>query len=281
MDKREARSLLRVFVKTKWIALLGLVVAPVLVSGCSTTSSTASNTASLKSERSFAYPLSERKCLERAMFFESNRSSREGLVAVGTVVMNRVNSSHYPNTICGVVGQKNQFAPGVLSRPMNSKALPDVQAAADAVLRGERHPKLKRAMFFHTAGLKFPYRNMYYQLVAGGNAFYEKRRRDGTLSAAVNDRPYNVAFAFKQEKAGNAPVFNTVTKAAPEKGTAVAAVAASDTKVALSNMIAAGHVPVPAFKNNGETAVALGYTVSEPVVNDPIGALLIKEAKIQ
>ena len=56
------------------------------------------------------------------MFFESHRSSREGLVAVGTVVMNRVNSGEYPDTICGVVGQKNQFAPGVMTRKMDSKA---------------------------------------------------------------------------------------------------------------------------------------------------------------
>ena len=48
---------------------------------------------------------SERDCLIRAMYFESNRSSRDGLMAVGTVVMNRMASPVYPNTICGVVGQ--------------------------------------------------------------------------------------------------------------------------------------------------------------------------------
>lgn len=120
----------------------------------------------------------DRECLERAMFFESNRSSSEGLIAVGTVVMNRLESGQYADTICGVVGQKNQFAPGVLSRPMQSRALPDVQDAAEKVLKGARHPALgDNAMFFHTAGLKFPYKNMHYVLVAGGNAFYEKRRR--------------------------------------------------------------------------------------------------------
>jgi len=145
------------------------------------------------------YPVSERACLERAIFFEANRSSREGLIAVGTVVMNRVHSSHYPNTICGVVGQAKQFAPGVLTRKINIEALPDIREAADAVLRGERHPKLKNAMFFHTAGLKFPYTNMHYTLVAGGNAFYEKRRKDGSLHVAVNDAPYDIALAFAQE----------------------------------------------------------------------------------
>jgi spore germination cell wall hydrolase CwlJ-like protein len=112
------------------------------------------------------------------MFFESNRSSRDGMVAVGTVVMNRLKSGRHGDTICGVVGEKGQFAPGVMTRRMNSKAMPDVQEAAEAVLKGERSPKLKNAMFFHTAGLKFPYKNMHYVLVAGGNAFYEKRGRN-------------------------------------------------------------------------------------------------------
>lgn len=120
----------------------------------------------------------ERECLARAMFFESNRSSRDGLVAVGSVVMNRKESGKWGDDICDVVGAKRQFAPGVLSRPMNSKALPDVMDAADAVLKGERHPKVTDdVMFFHTAGLKFPYKNMRYTTVAGGNAFYYKADR--------------------------------------------------------------------------------------------------------
>ncbi len=128
--------------------------------------------------RTYGYNGKDRECLARAMFFESNRSSREGMVAVGTVVMNRLRSGQHGDTLCAVVGEPKQFAPGVLSRPMNSRALPDVMAAADAVLKGERAPKLKNAMHFHTAGLKFPYKNMHYIEVAGGNAFYEKRGRN-------------------------------------------------------------------------------------------------------
>lgn len=35
---------------------------------------------------------SELECLERAMYFESNRSSQDGMVAVSSVVMKRVAS---------------------------------------------------------------------------------------------------------------------------------------------------------------------------------------------
>ncbi|WP_412058912.1 cell wall hydrolase [Bartonella sp. DGB2] len=146
------------------------------------------------------YPLTERQCLARAMYFESNRSSPEGMIAVGTVVMNRVHSTAFPSTICAVVGQKRQFAPGVLTRPMQepkSKAL--AEAMADKVLSGARDRKSRNAMFFHTAGYSFPYKNMHYVNIAGGNAFYEKRNAAGALTVPVNDQSYDVALAFAQE----------------------------------------------------------------------------------
>jgi spore germination cell wall hydrolase CwlJ-like protein len=118
--------------------------------------------------------LSDRECMTRAMYFESNRSSEDGMLAVGTTVMNRLAAPGYPKTVCGVVGQRGQYAQGVLTQPMNSRERQRVERVADAVLGGERHPQVGGAMFFHTAGLTFPYHNMHYVAVAGGNAFYEK-----------------------------------------------------------------------------------------------------------
>ncbi|TBN50555.1 cell wall hydrolase [Paracoccus sediminis] len=132
--------------------------------------------------------MSAQECMERAMYFESNRSSRDGMVAVGSVVMNRVQSGQYPRSVCGVVGQKNQFASGVLSRKMNDRSLPKVREAARSVLRGERHPLIGNAMFFHTAGYRFPYDNMQYVLTTGGNAFYERRKRH-LVTRPVPPRP--------------------------------------------------------------------------------------------
>jgi spore germination cell wall hydrolase CwlJ-like protein len=109
------------------------------------------------------------------MYFESNRSSADGMLAVGTVVMNRVENRNFPHSVCAVVGQPNQFAPGVLWNRMDNKRSEAMASnIAARLLRGERHPGVGRAMFFHTAGYSFPYTNMHYVLVAGGNAFYEK-----------------------------------------------------------------------------------------------------------
>ncbi|WP_454014556.1 cell wall hydrolase [Aquamicrobium terrae] len=170
--------------RSRALLVLCAAVSPVMLAACSQTTHapTASFTETVSpgaaKTHAYRYTARDRTCLERAMFFESNRSSRDGLVGVGTVVMNRLKSGKHGDTICEVVGEPGQFAPGVLTRKMNSRALPDVQAAAQAVLDGERHPRMKDAMFFHTAGLKFRYGNMHYVAVAGGNAFYEKRGRN-------------------------------------------------------------------------------------------------------
>ena len=119
----------------------------------------------------------ERDCLMRAMYFESNRSSPDGLLSVGTVVMHRLENGAWGKSICGVVGAHRQFAPGALSRKMQGD-LTDLQLLADQIIAGKRQPKLaKNVMFFHVAGMKFPYKNMRYVLVAGGNTFYYKAQR--------------------------------------------------------------------------------------------------------
>ena len=123
------------------------------------------------------------------MYFESNRSSYEGSLAVGTVVMNRVQSQRFPNTICGVVGQHRQFAPGVLTRTLDPKQMRTAMHAADAVLKGKRYGPAGKAMHFHAASYKNPYPAKY-MTVAGGNAFYLKPGRrwkkeyTGSISSA-------------------------------------------------------------------------------------------------
>lgn len=117
----------------------------------------------------------ERDCMARAMYFESNRSSTDGMLAVGTTVMNRLQSAKFPKTICGVVGQERQFATGVLSRPAEGRAFAQAREVADAVIAGERHDVVGAATHFHTAGLTFRYPNMAYVAKAGGNVFYEKK----------------------------------------------------------------------------------------------------------
>jgi spore germination cell wall hydrolase CwlJ-like protein len=221
-----------------------------LLSACNSTQTSASLNANAKStklaaaettpsKKVYSYTNKDRECLKRAMYFESKRTSENGFLAVGSVIMNRLTSGIYPPTICGVVAQKNQFAPGVMTRKMDEDTAPDLEKAADAVLKGSRHPDVKSAMFFHTKGLKFPYNNMHYVASAGGNVFYEKRGRDGELQTAEPQSAdsYVLAFATPGSTAqsaiasvapSTAPASNQVpTPTAAPATMQVAAVAAS------------------------------------------------------
>lgn len=156
------------------LSAVGLVLA-----GC--------GTASKKNKPSFTgLGMSSRECLARAMYFESNRSSNDGMLAVGTVVMNRFESGKYGKSVCEVVGAPRQFAPGVLSRAMTEgKSRERASSVAEQVLGGRRHPKVGKAQFFHTAGYEPGYNNMRYVAIEGGNAFYEKVKKGEDTGSLV------------------------------------------------------------------------------------------------
>ncbi|TCL68255.1 cell wall hydrolase [Rhizobium sp. BK251] len=179
------------------ILLIGLAAASCTTAPNSTGSVASAGQKKVQSTKvTFNYTAKDRDCLKRAMYFESEHSDESGYMAVGTVVMNRLTSGAYPPSICGVVAQKKQFAPGVMTREVMPQAEPELASAADAILRGARHPAVKNAMFFHTNGLKFPYNNMHYVTVAGGNAFYEKRGSDGELQTPPPLPSYEVAMNY-------------------------------------------------------------------------------------
>ena len=72
------------------------------------------------------------------IFCEAGNQSYEGQVAVGAVVMNRVKSSAYPNSIREVIYQFGQFTPamtGWLDQVLASGSYTDsaMQAAKDAL----------------------------------------------------------------------------------------------------------------------------------------------------
>ena len=45
------------------------------------------------------------RCLAEALYFEARGESVSGMFAVGEVIMNRVDSGRFPNTLCGVINQ--------------------------------------------------------------------------------------------------------------------------------------------------------------------------------
>lgn len=96
----------------------------------------------------------EQELLAALIFCEAGNQPYEGQVAVGAVVMNRVRSGSFPNTITDVIYQSGQFTPamtGWLDSVLASDGYTDaaVQAAADA-LAGSN--PIGDCLYFSTGG---------------------------------------------------------------------------------------------------------------------------------
>lgn len=108
--------------------------------------------------------------LSRIIYSESGNQSLDGKIAVGNVVMNRLESPLFPNTIKGVLFQKNQFSPamsGSIYRTPNEESV----VAAKLVMDGA--VILEDALFFNRAGMNtFASRNRTYVATIGVHAFY-------------------------------------------------------------------------------------------------------------
>ena len=111
-------------------------------SGSSSTTDTSASTASS----------GDRELLAGLIYCEAGNQSREGKVAVGAVVMNRVASSSFAGTIKDVIYESGQFSPagsGWLDSVIANGAIPSsCYEAADAALAGEN--SIGSAMYFNT-----------------------------------------------------------------------------------------------------------------------------------
>lgn len=82
----------------------------------------------------------DRKLLANLIYCEAGGEPYDGQVAVGSVVINRVLSSVYPDTVVGVIYQNGQFSPvksGRLALALNAdRATANCYRAADAAMSG-------------------------------------------------------------------------------------------------------------------------------------------------
>jgi N-acetylmuramoyl-L-alanine amidase len=86
---------------------------------------------------------------------EAGGESHTGKVAVGAVIMNRINNSQFPNSISEVVYQKGQFSPvasGILASVLSEGARSDCYEAAEEALTGSN--PVGSALYFNSGSGK-------------------------------------------------------------------------------------------------------------------------------
>lgn len=110
--------------------------------------------------------------LSRVITAESGNQPLKGKMAVGNVVMNRVASPIYPNTVQGVLAQKNQFSTYKGGRL--AKRTPNASSviAAKLVLDGGVVEETKGALYFDSSRSSWASRNKTCIATIGGHKFY-------------------------------------------------------------------------------------------------------------
>lgn len=93
---------------------------------------------------------SEIELLEKLVYREAGIESQAGQIAVANVVLNRVNSDLFPDTVTEVIYQKGQFQPVDNSDINNVKASDEVKASVQKALRGEKTVSDDTVYFYAT-----------------------------------------------------------------------------------------------------------------------------------
>ncbi len=99
------------------------------------------------------------RCLSEALYFEARGESTRGIFAVGEVILNRVDSARYPNSVCSVINQGTgrkfacQFTytcDGIPERIHEPAAFERVSKVARVLMDGAARDLTSGATHYHT-----------------------------------------------------------------------------------------------------------------------------------
>ena len=117
----------------------------------------------LTSMRPLDRPNLQWKCLAEALYFEARGEPVEGQYAVAEVILNRVKSEEFPNSICSVVNQGTgrkhacQFSytcDGKLERVANREVYDQIVGIAGVMIDGGIRDLSGGATYYHTTSVQ-------------------------------------------------------------------------------------------------------------------------------
>ena len=129
-------------------------------------------------------------CLAKGIYYEASGESTEGKIAVGQVILNRVEHPKYPKSVCGVVHQKAVSASGDMVcqfswwcnplKPIQYKESwqESVQIARMLLTNQVSYDRLDNVLFFHGKSVFIPKSwSGNHRVVAriGNHVFYKRR----------------------------------------------------------------------------------------------------------
>ncbi|AUH63766.1 cell wall hydrolase [Paracoccus zhejiangensis] len=119
-------------------------------------------------------------CMAEALYFEARGEGRQGQAAVAEVILNRVASGKFPNSVCGVINQPSQFSYTIGGRKtIRSKAAYlRVRQVAENALAGGTGNLTGGATYFHTPAVRPAWSRRFERTVRiGRHIFYRTGQR--------------------------------------------------------------------------------------------------------
>lgn len=136
----------------------------------------------------------ERTCLAQAIYYEAGNEPRVGQLAVADVILNRVKSPIYPDTICGVVFEGShrrtgcQFSftcDGSMKRRINERRMRQIEDLAGAIMAGVRVPVTRSATHYHAYYVSPPWSKTLTPTASiGAHRFYRFPTRTTVVASA-------------------------------------------------------------------------------------------------
>lgn len=144
--------------------------------------------------------MAEHRCMAEAIYYEARSEPLAGQKAVAEVVMNRIKSKHYPNTVCGVVYQGAERTTGcqfsfscdgsTAREPSGVTWERSQDIAALALTKGFK-PLTGRATHYHTHDVSPPWSNtLRMTKTIGSHKFYRFKWRERPVAGVS---PYSIA----------------------------------------------------------------------------------------
>jgi spore germination cell wall hydrolase CwlJ-like protein len=168
-----------------------------------------------KGETQAEFEERERRCLATAIYFEARGEPLRGQVAVAQVILNRVRSPIFPETICGVVYQGQhqkgcQFSfacDGKSDNPRNDSQWEQAQEISRQIMAGELWlPEVGYSTFYHANYVSPRWAGSMNKIdKIGRHIFYKKR----------NEQPYVVEASAGPRPSGNSDTESSMFSLTP------------------------------------------------------------------
>jgi spore germination cell wall hydrolase CwlJ-like protein len=153
-----------------------------------------------KGESQAEFEERERRCLATAIYFEARGEPERGQIAVGQVILNRVRSPIFPETICGVVyqGQMHkgcQFSftcDGHTDNPKDNAQWSLAQDLAKKIMEGEEWlPEVGYSTYYHANYVSPRWAHSMSKIDSIGRHIFYKKRNEAPYVVEALDEPAN------------------------------------------------------------------------------------------